>query len=152
MHLQELRAAIPIVIAEISPEEDQNALPAYEDAWRSAPYDPQQLEALVARGDLPPSLAISAPNELASGATNLLSSDTDDEAETPRSNRASTISSSSSTGGNNTNTNLLGNPWEGIDLSRVPSYTTAIRSNRLYSFSGSLPGYESIIAVPGRAA
>lgn len=126
------------MIAEISPEEDENTLPAYEDAWRSAPYDPAQLEALVARGDLPPSIAISAPNELASGATTLLSSsDTEDETD---SNRVS-----------NSSDNLLSVPWEGVDLSRVPSYTTAIRSNRLYSFSGSLPGYESV-AVPGRTA
>ncbi|OAD70436.1 hypothetical protein PHYBLDRAFT_148352 [Phycomyces blakesleeanus NRRL 1555(-)] len=36
----------------------------------------------------------------------------------------------------------------GIDLSRVPSYTTAINSRRLYSFSGSLPTYDSV-SVPG---
>lgn len=133
----ELRAAIPIVIAEVSPEQDANALPAYEDAWKSAPYDPQQVAALIARGDLPPSLAITAPNELASGANMLLSSsDTDDE-DTPRTS-------------NENNNNMLGVPWEGIDLSRVPSYTTAIRSNRLYSFSGSLPGYDAVVAVPGR--
>lgn len=127
----ELRAAIPIVIAEVSPEQDENALPAYEDAWKSAPYDPQQLAALVARGDLPPSLAITAPNELASGANaTLSSSDTEDE--------------------ESSGDRLGVNPWEGVDLSRVPSYTTAIRSNRLYSFSGSLPGYDAVVAVPGR--
>lgn len=135
----ELRAAIPIVIAEVSPENDENALPAYEDAWKSAPYDPQQVATLIARGDLPPSIAISAPNQAAIGANTTLShsSDTEDENEHSQPN---TPSSS------------LMLPWEGIDLSRVPSYTTAIRSNRLYSFSGSLPGYESLIAVPGRTA
>ncbi|KAI9486917.1 MAG: hypothetical protein EXX96DRAFT_517266 [Benjaminiella poitrasii] len=137
-HISELRAAIPIVIAEISPEEDENALPAYEDAWKSAPYDPQQVAQLIARGDLPPSIAISAPNEAASGANTLLSSsDTDDENE-----------ASSATRNNNLNVPC----WEGIDLSRVPSYTTAIRSNRLYSFSGSLPGYDAVVAVPGRSS
>jgi hypothetical protein len=142
----ELRAAIPIVIAEVSPENDENALPAYEDAWKSAPYDPQQVAALIARGDLPPSIAISSPNEAAIGVNTTLShsSDTEDESEhtnpntpTPSDDRCS---------------NSLSLPWEGIDLSRVPSYTTAIRSNRLYSFSGSLPGYESLVAVPGRTA
>jgi hypothetical protein len=137
----ELRAAIPIVIAEISPEEDENALPAYEDAWKSVPYDPQQLAALVERGDLPPSLALTAPNQAAIDARSRLSSDTDDE-----DSRASTP-----TGSRSSAADQLSLPWEGIDLSRVPSYTTAIRSNRLYSFSGSLPGYDSI-AVPGRAA
>ncbi|GAA5801135.1 hypothetical protein EDC94DRAFT_616074 [Helicostylum pulchrum] len=125
-HISELRAAIPIIISEVSPEEDENALPAYEDAWKSAPYDPQQVAALIARGDLPPSIAITAPNEAASSANRTLSSsDTEEE-----------------------NDNLA-LPWEGIDISRVPSYTTAIRSNRLYSFSGSLPGYD---AVPGRTS
>ncbi|KAG1050683.1 hypothetical protein G6F43_007064 [Rhizopus delemar] len=136
-HISELRAAIPIMIAEMSPEEDENALPAYEDAWKSAPYDPQQIAALIVRGDLPPSVAISTPNAAAIGANlSLASSDTEDD---EPSTRPSTP----------VNTALL---WEGIDLSRVPSYTTAIRSNRLYSFSGSLPGYESAVAVPGRNA
>ncbi|KAI7897545.1 uncharacterized protein BX663DRAFT_533762 [Cokeromyces recurvatus] len=133
-HISELRAAIPIVIAEISPEEDENALPSYEDAWRSAPYDPQQVSQLIARGDLPPSIAISAPNEAASGVNAMLSSsDTDDENDSIRNNNTTPA-------------------WEGIDLSRVPSYTTAIRSNRLYSFSGSLPGYDAVVAVPGRSS
>ncbi|CEG75280.1 hypothetical protein RMATCC62417_10350 [Rhizopus microsporus] len=135
-HISELRAAIPIVIAEVSPE-DENALPSYEDAWRSAPYDPQQVANLIARGDLPPSIAIYAPNAAATVANSTLSSsDTEDE---ESSTRPSTPTSTQMT-----------DPWEGIDLSRVPSYTTAIRSNRLYSFSGTLPGYESVVATPGR--
>ncbi|KAG0946140.1 hypothetical protein G6F57_002789 [Rhizopus arrhizus] len=135
-HISELRAAIPIMIAEMSPEEDENTLPAYEDAWKSAPYDPQQVAALIARGDLPPSVAISTPNAAAIVANNsLASSDTEDDE--PNTRPSTPV-----------NTALL---WEGIDLSRVPSYTTAIRSNRLYSFSGSLPGYESAVAVPGRS-
>lgn len=138
----ELRAAIPIVISEISPEEDENVLPAYEDAWKSAPYDPQQVAALIARGDLPPSIAISAPNEAASAANRTLaSSDTDDEGDShTRSHTPTSLDD-----------NSLALPWQGIDISRVPSYTTAIRSNRLYSFSGSLPGYDSVVAVPGRS-
>ncbi|KAI8348022.1 hypothetical protein EDC96DRAFT_312947 [Choanephora cucurbitarum] len=133
-HISELRAAIPIMIAEISPVEDENALPAYEDAWKSAPYDPQQVATLIARGDLPPSIAISAPNEAACGVNALLSnSDTEDESEAHGGAIVDPL------------------PWQGIDLSRVPSYTTAIRSNRLYSFSGSLPGYDAAVAVPGRS-
>ncbi|CAO3621690.1 unnamed protein product [Mucor hiemalis] len=138
-HVSELRAAIPVVIAEISPEEDENILPAYEDAWKSAPYDPQQVAALIARGDLPPSIAISAPNAAAIGVNSTLNhnSDTDDDTQPETPTPTDTNSS-------------LSLPWEGIDLSRVPSYTTAIRSNRLYSFSGSLPGYDAVVAVPGR--
>ncbi|KAG2198231.1 hypothetical protein INT46_005222 [Mucor plumbeus] len=147
-HISELRAAIPVVIADISPEEDENALPAYEDAWKSAPYDPQQVAALIARGDLPPSIAISAPNEAAIGAnTTLSSSDTDDE---DHHTRPSTPVTPCVEGYVAPADGGLTLPWQGIDLSRVPSYTTAIRSNRLYSFSGSLPGYDSLVAVPGR--
>lgn len=146
MDLLELRAAIPIVIAEISPTNDENALPAYEDAWKSAPYDPQQVAALIARGDLPPSVAISAPNEAAIGVNTTLSHSSDTEEETDHSQPNTPLP-----GGNRIDTLPL--PWEGIDLSRVPSYTTAIRSNRLYSFSGSsLPGYDSLVAVPGRTS
>ncbi|RCH79661.1 hypothetical protein CU098_004729, partial [Rhizopus stolonifer] len=134
-HISELRAAIPVVIAEVSPVEDENVLPAYEDAWKSAPYDPQQVATLIARGDLPPSIAISAPNEAAIGVhTSSSNSDTEDENEAHGQAVVDPL------------------PWEGIDLSRVPSYTTAIRSNRLYSFSGSLPGYDAVVAVPGRSS
>lgn len=127
------------MIAEISPEEDENALPAYEDAWKSAPYDPQQVAALIARGDLPPSIAISAPNAAAIGVNSTLNHNSDTEDDTQPDTPTPTDA-----------TNSLSVPWDGIDLSRVPSYTTAIRSNRLYSFSGSLPGYDAVVAVPGR--
>ncbi|KAI8970271.1 hypothetical protein BDF20DRAFT_890212 [Mycotypha africana] len=139
-HISELRAAVPIIIADISPEEDENALPTYEDAWKSVPYDPAQIAALVERGDLPPSIAISAPNEAAVAASQALvsSSDTDDDNDHSANSSLTNLNSTTA--------------WEGIDLSRVPSYTTAIRSNRLYSFSGSLPGYESLVVVPGNRA
>jgi hypothetical protein len=106
-------------------------LPTYEDAWKSAPYNPQELSDLIQQGHLPPSLALTAPNYAAHTADHMFSSDTEDESD-----------SSTPTQEN------FSLPWEGIDLSRVPSYTTAIRSNRLYSFSGSLPGYDSI-SIPG---
>ncbi|KAI8391182.1 uncharacterized protein BYT42DRAFT_509054 [Radiomyces spectabilis] len=41
--------------------------------------------------------------------------------------------------------------WNGLDLSRVPSYTTAVQSNRFY-ISGSLPTYESICVPPSQIA
>ncbi|KAH8555305.1 hypothetical protein BGW37DRAFT_476638 [Umbelopsis sp. PMI_123] len=127
-HISELRAAVPIVISSVSHTEEVNALPAYEDAWKSMPYDPEVLRQLIASGGMPRSLAVAMPNAAASSAQNP-NSDDDDEG---------------------SNDDRL--PWDisGIDLSRVPSYTTAVRSNRLYSFSGSLPTYESI-SVPGVA-
>ncbi|CEG80803.1 hypothetical protein RMATCC62417_15088 [Rhizopus microsporus] len=131
-----ISAAIPIVIADVSPE-DESALPSYEDAWKSAPCDSQQVANLIARGSLLSSIAIYVPNAAATVANSTLSSsDTEDE---ESSTRPLTPTSTQMT-----------DPWEDIDLSRVPSYTTAIRSNRLYSFSGTLPGYESVVATPGR--
>lgn len=94
------------------------------------PYDAAALASLVASGSMPPSVAISIPNAAASRAAAADSHSTDN--------------SEDENGGDRL-------PWEGIDLSRVPSYTTAIRSNRLYSFSGSLPTYESI-AIPGTSS
>ncbi|KAI8086479.1 uncharacterized protein BX664DRAFT_366029 [Halteromyces radiatus] len=144
-HISELRAAIPIIIAAISAEEDANALPAYEDAWRTAPYDPATISQLIASGQLPPSLAVSIPNAAASMAHSSLSSG--DENNT--SGLPSPSSSPSSPTAATTTDVDSPLPWQGIDLSRVPSYTTAVRSNRLYSFSGSLPTYESV-SMPGR--
>ncbi|CEP09004.1 hypothetical protein [Parasitella parasitica] len=120
-HISELRAAIPVVIAEISPEEDENALPAYEDAWKSVPYDPQQVAALVARGDLPPSIAISVPNEAASGAnTTLSSSDTDDEDHHSRPSTPIPSGSVAPADGG------LTFAWQGIDLSRSSPHIQSV--------------------------
>ncbi|KAI8983478.1 hypothetical protein BDB01DRAFT_760426 [Pilobolus umbonatus] len=140
-HISELRAAIPVIISEFSPDEDVNILPAYEDAWKSAPYDPQQVADLVARGDLPRSLALASPNAAAIGAGNAFSfSDTEEDLDSgPQSSSTADTSNSS----------YSSLPWQRFDLNRVPSYTTAIRSNRLYSF-GSLPAYENAVAIPGR--
>ncbi|KAI9275774.1 hypothetical protein BDA99DRAFT_457465 [Phascolomyces articulosus] len=94
-HISELRAAIPIIIASVAPEEEANELPAYEDAWKSMPYDPVLIASLIASEDPLPW-------------------------------------------------------WQGVDLSRVPSYSTACASRRLYSFSGSLPAYDTLV-LPSRA-
>jgi len=132
-HISELRAAVSLIISSVSHSEEVNALPAYEDAWKSMPYDPEVLRQLIASGGMPRSLAVAIPNAAASNAhhnTTHQNSDEDEEESGPGD----------------------GLVWafNGIDLSRVPSYTTAVRSNRLYSFSGSLPTYESI-GVPGVA-
>lgn len=92
---------------------------------------------------MPPSIAISAPNEAAIVANTTLATNSDTEDENDHTGPNTPTPNGSS--------ECLGLPWQGIDLSRVPSYTTAIRSNRLYSFSGSLPGYDSVVAVPGRS-
>ncbi|GAB5587820.1 hypothetical protein Unana1_02720 [Umbelopsis nana] len=130
-HISELRAAVPLIISSVSHSEELNALPAYEDAWKSMPYDPEVLRQLIASGGMPRSLAVAIPNAAASNAQSTQQNSDEDEEES------------------NTEEGLVW-AFNGIDLSRVPSYTTAVRSNRLYSFSGSLPTYESI-GVPGVA-
>ncbi|KAI9305261.1 hypothetical protein BJ944DRAFT_265488 [Cunninghamella echinulata] len=149
-HISELRAAIPIILATLSVEEDANALPAYEDAWKSVPYDPTTIAQLIASGGLPPSLAIATPNSAASLAATTFSND---DPPTGASTTTSLSPSSSSSINNSLVTEATNHddplPWQGLDLSRVPSYTTAIRSTRIYSFSGCLPTYDSL-AVPGR--
>ncbi|CDH48601.1 arrestin domain-containing protein [Lichtheimia corymbifera JMRC:FSU:9682] len=135
-HISELRAAVPIIIAAVAPDEDANQLPAYEDAWKTLPYDTRTIEGMIASGNLPQSVAIAIPNAAA--------------------NRIQEIPDSANNSGDEGEQQQQQHqqqplPWEGFDLSRVPSYTTAVRSGRLYSFSGSLPTYESI-AIPGTTA
>ncbi|KAI8343150.1 hypothetical protein BC941DRAFT_410554 [Chlamydoabsidia padenii] len=111
-HISELRVSVPLSLVEMVPEEDVTVLPAYEDAWRSAPYHP----------------------------TDIANSDTSS------SNRHSYASSASFSSEDDVlpcEQDTL--PWMGVDLSRVPSYATALRTGRLYSYSGySLPTYDSI--------
>lgn len=91
------------------PEDDENALPAYEEALRSIPF----------------TLSQQSPS---------LSSDSS----------LSLVSSSSS---NNNQDYLSPEPlnWMGMDISRVPSYGTALRSTTPCYLSPSLPNYDSII-------
>lgn len=112
----ELRVTIPLSLVEMVPEEDATVLPAYEDAWRSAPYNPSTNSA-------PSSSSSSNRDSCASSAS--FSSEEDVHGDSPC--QQDTL------------------PWMGIDLSRVPSYTSALRTNRLYSYSGySLPAYDAI--------
>ncbi|KAG2223955.1 hypothetical protein INT45_013412 [Circinella minor] len=135
-HISELRAAIPIIIASLAPEEVANELPAYEDAWKSMPYDPVLVASLIASGDLPSSIARALPNEAAS-------------------NIESTNTSTTTSSASSIDEDVVRGPedplpwWQGVDLSRVPSYSTACTSRRLYSFSGSLPAYDSLV-LPSR--
>ncbi|CAO3595408.1 unnamed protein product [Absidia cylindrospora] len=149
-HVSELRLAIPIVIATISPEEDANALPTYENAWRTAPYDPATVSQMISSGALPPSLAVSIPNAAASMVREsfLNGNNEHEQGANNRTQRKHPLSSPVTEGSEHTATP---SPWQGVDLSRVPSYTTAIRSGRLYSVSSTLPTYESI-SIPGRIA
>jgi hypothetical protein len=115
----ELRAAIPIVIVTIP--EDEDALPTYENAWRSAPYHPPLVVSSLPIGATPSLPDLVQPDFgkpwLSSG---------------PSSASSSTSSLA---------TEIM-DYHPGVDLSRVPSYGTALRSRR--PCSDSLPTYESI--------
>ncbi|KAI8638926.1 hypothetical protein BD408DRAFT_393256 [Parasitella parasitica] len=136
-HISELRAAIPVVIAPMLPEDDDNVLPAYEDAWRSIPYNVETLAHMIDMGEVSPSAAAAAPPPAPPAL--LATSDSH-----------STLSSLSS---NSVNSNSFSErdymspeplPWMGIDISRVPSYTTALRTGTPCTLTPSLPNYESI--------
>ncbi|OZJ03415.1 hypothetical protein BZG36_03601 [Bifiguratus adelaidae] len=45
-HFSELRATIPIIVSPVPANDELNQLPAYEDTWRSLPYDPALAAAL----------------------------------------------------------------------------------------------------------
>lgn len=121
------------------PEDDDNALPAYEDAWRSIPYDAETLAHMIATGEVSPSAASITPPPPTAPPALIMASDSH-----------STLSSLSS---NSINCNSFNEddlltpeplPWMGIDISRVPSYTTALRTGAPCTLSPSLPNYESI--------
>ncbi|CAO3623768.1 unnamed protein product [Cunninghamella echinulata] len=130
-HVSELRVSIPISIIDATPEEDINALPAYEDAWRSVLYQPQ--------------ITIESPHPLSPNPPTLCS----------RSSSASSFTSSLQSDDqehyhdhHHSQQELDPIPWLGTDLSRVPSYRTALRSERLYSITRrDLPSYDSLCVV-----
>lgn len=117
-HISELRAAIPIVIAPLAPEDDENTLPAYEDAWKSTPY-----ETFNTIGESRPPA-------------------------TPQLSSASIMSCASSTLSEDIEQPSEPICWNGMDISRVPSYATALLSDNIpCNYSPSLPTYDSIIIV-----
>lgn len=148
------------MIAPALPEDDENILPAYEDAWRSLPYDAQVLAQLIAMGEIPsncPSSSFSSPSSTP------VSSST-------RSRSTTTNSSSSDSLASLSNSSLLSSArsslylepedeelfnteqptpaavcWRGMDICRVPSYATALRTTDVpCTLTSSLPTYESI--------
>ncbi|CAO3585266.1 unnamed protein product [Absidia cylindrospora] len=45
-HLSELRCSVPVVVVDSVADQQENMLPAYDQTWRSVPYDPAVFEAL----------------------------------------------------------------------------------------------------------
>lgn len=129
-HISELRAAIPVVIAPLAPEDDQNALPAYEDAWKTIPYDSETLADMIAMGEVRPPMT----PQLTSDSVSSIMSDA-----------SSTLSSLAEEEEEEENEPIC---WNGMDITRCPSYSTALLSNNVpCNYSQSLPSYDSIVIV-----
>jgi hypothetical protein len=121
----ELRAAIPVVIAPMAPEEDGNFLPAYEEALRSVPYTAETTARLIDTGEIHyyATTAMLSPPTMSDSHSTLSSSESEeDEPESL--------------------------PWRGVNISRVPSYATALRtSGHSCQIPSELPTYDSIAIV-----
>ncbi|CAO3643540.1 unnamed protein product [Cunninghamella blakesleeana] len=165
-HYSELRCAVPVVIIDSLACETENMLPSYDQTWRTVPYDPSVFEALRRR----PSLNVSSlpptsqtPISLSNNTNANAQREPVTMAGRSRNLSISTISSSPNirylnqlTGLNNTpptsssfnSNNNNGDPWwQGMDLSRVPSYNTAKQLDHV-ALSSSLPAYEQLSISP----
>jgi hypothetical protein len=114
----ELRASVPVVIAPVAPEDDANILPTYENAWRSMPYDPLLAEQLHTLREIPRHVP----------------------------SRSNSTDSSSTSSSSSIEDLLETMPWMGFDISRVPSYGTAMRTVDIpHQFNSTLPTYDSLV-------
>lgn len=157
--VSELRCAVPVTIIDsVAEQSEVNSLPAYDEAWRSVPYDPEVWELLRTRT---PSISAGhqerRPVTITSRRRGL---------SIPSSSNQAEVSSSGTTAprplpDNNkqalwddANSNNPGYQprsvesshglwWHGMELSRVPSYRTALQQEPA-PLSSSLPPYDSL--------
>ncbi|KAF7732032.1 hypothetical protein EC973_007137 [Apophysomyces ossiformis] len=147
-HLSELRCSVPVIVIDsFAQQTELNTLPAYDQTWRSVPYDPAVLAALRSSPStsILPALAPQHSREpvTISGHTRSLSiaSNNIKNDQTPMG------PSDDPSNGNDDNDNEASLWWQGMDLSRVPSYRTALQ-NEAVPFSSSLPTYDSLAMSP----
>ncbi|KAI8381390.1 uncharacterized protein BYT42DRAFT_303596 [Radiomyces spectabilis] len=135
-HFSELRCAVPVVIIDsFAQQSELNMLPSYDQTWRSVPYEQAALDVLA-----------TSPSQ--SGAGLAL---TENREPITISGRTRSVSISSTTsprvdGSREEDPNLW---WHGMNLSRVPSYGTAMQ-NEPAPFSSSLPAYDQLSMSPHR--
>ncbi|KAI8082797.1 uncharacterized protein BX664DRAFT_387940 [Halteromyces radiatus] len=183
-HLSELRCSVPVVVVDSFADQSENMLPAYDQTWRSVPYDPAVFEALrrssvsQSRPLLPPSSSLvnttdteatTSMSDQSSASTSSPSSSSSNEQECQASCRAPiTISGRARTlsittlSASPSNTSFLNSSsgirqgqqqssvdpwWQGMDLSRVPSYNTAAAMDHV-ALSSSLPAYDQLSCSP----
>lgn len=193
-HLSELRCAIAVVVVDSFADQQDNMLPAYDQTWRSVPYDPSVFEVLrrsslsrsplqqsvltpLSRGDdslsVPEAPAFTSASSSASSTPlpspplpivghqqqqpeSVLAS-SPCRAPVTISGRARTLSISTlsaSPGNMGALSSSFGNRqqqqdpwWQGMDLSRVPSYNTAATMDHV-ALSSSLPAYDQLSCSP----
>lgn len=161
-HYSELRCAVPVVIVDSLACESENMLPAYDQTWRTVPYDPAVFEALrrrpsLAASSLPPSSH--SPIALSNNNNNNLQQQPQPQREPlsiagrPRNLSITTLSSSPNLRYMNQLSGMNNTPpsndpwWQGMDLSRVPSYNTAKHLDHV-ALSSSLPAYDQLSISP----
>ncbi|CAO3591626.1 unnamed protein product [Absidia cylindrospora] len=188
-HLSELRCSVPVVVVDSFADQNDNMLPAYDQSWRSVPYDPAVFEALrrssVSQQQRMPSrlevatdhhhhhhhqnesslMTPSSSSASSSPSSSPLPSpsiaiqqqlqDSSSRAPITISGRARTLSITTlSASPSNNNNNSQGNPcqqvdpwWQGMDLSRVPSYNSSANLDHV-ALSSSLPAYDQLACTP----
>ncbi|KAG0174368.1 hypothetical protein DFQ28_006650 [Apophysomyces sp. BC1034] len=139
-HLSELRCSVPVIIVDsFAQQTELNMLPAYDQTWRSVPYDPSVVAALrTANAVLPPAPQHSREPVTISGHTRSLSI---------ASNNIKNDQQPAPVEPNDNNDDEDSLWWQGMDLSRVPSYRTALQ-NEPVALSSSLPTYDSLAMTP----
>lgn len=108
-------------------EEEGNFLPAYEEALRSLPYTADTMPRLIETGEIHYYATTTAATAM------VISPDSH-----------STLSSTSSSESEEDEPEPLS--WRGVNITRVPSYATALRTaGHPCQISSELPTYDSII-------
>ncbi|ORX47686.1 hypothetical protein DM01DRAFT_1326747 [Hesseltinella vesiculosa] len=144
-HMSELRCSIPVVVIDSVARQMENMLPRYDDTWRSVPYHPSVFEALrrpsITAAGLPHA-ATTQPVTI-SGRSRTLSITTLSASPCQQANGDRDASLSGSFNAPSW--------WQGMDLSRVPSYNTAAPMSHV-DLSSSLPAYDQVCSSPSNKA
>ncbi|KAI8141118.1 hypothetical protein BJV82DRAFT_671103 [Fennellomyces sp. T-0311] len=154
-HTSELRCSVPVIIVDtfVQPSEG-NVLPAYDDTWRSVPYDRAVWDVLRTRTS-----SISAEGASSSSA---VPPPQREPITIAGRTRAVSVTSTSKPGFHDDFGNSDGNGsgyqprsvesssglwWHGMELSRVPSYRTVAQHHQP-ALSSSPPAYDTLSVSP----
>ncbi|KAI8388480.1 uncharacterized protein BYT42DRAFT_560225 [Radiomyces spectabilis] len=146
-HLSELRCAVPVVI--IDSLIQQSDLPTYDEAWRSVPYDRAVWDALRSQPTRPHPVSMASAERLVESRQPVtISSWTRSLSVTSGAVQPAQHSISESDESNVDAESEMW--WNGVDLSKVPSYQS-VNHMDLSLLSCSLPpAYDSLCTWPSR--